>query len=82
MAVSPGDPPAVDDEIVAYLAGHPEATDSLDGIVSWWLPRQRYEQTRERIQAALDRLVAQGVVERIHLADGSVVDRRSRTEDA
>ncbi len=50
-------------EIVEYFRCHPAAADSLDGIVDWWLPQQRYETARAAIQQALDDLVRQGVVD-------------------
>jgi hypothetical protein len=58
------------DEIVAYLRAHPDATDSLDGIVDWWLARQRYETASEAIQAALDDLASQGILEVVTLGSG------------
>jgi Fe2+ or Zn2+ uptake regulation protein len=72
-AATPGNPglagrtEAIDPraEIVAYLAAHPHAADSLDGIVDWWLPNQRYETARSTIQAALDDLGRQGIVEEV-----------------
>ena len=59
-------------EILAYLSAHPQASDSLEGIVSWWLPA-RFAAARDVVQDSLDRLVAQRLVERTRLADGSVV---------
>lgn len=52
-------------EIVEYFRRHPAAGDSLDGIVDWWLPQQRYETARAAIQKALDDLVQSGVVDEI-----------------
>jgi hypothetical protein len=57
-------------EIVAYLHAHPSAADSLDGIVDWWLPRQRYETAKSAIQKALDDLSAQGIVEELTSSRG------------
>lgn len=56
-------------EIVEYLRSHPAAVDSLDGIVGWWLPLQRYERARESIQHALDDLVRQGIVDELVRGD-------------
>lgn len=72
---SRGDDPA--DDILAYLRAHPQASDSLDGIVAWWLPA-RFAAARESVHASLDRLAAQGLVERTRLADGTIVYRRPR----
>ncbi len=48
------------DEILCYLRAHPQAADTVDGIVGWWLPRQRYDEAVDRVQHALDKLVASG----------------------
>jgi Fe2+ or Zn2+ uptake regulation protein len=57
-------------EIVAYLRAHPSAADSLEGIVDWWLPQQRYETAKAVIQRALDDLAQQGIVEEVTLGHG------------
>ena len=56
--------------VIGYLAQHPDAADTLDGIVAWWLPRQRYETARDRIEAALASLVAQGLLRASGLPGG------------
>lgn len=53
---------AVAREIRNYLDAHPHAADSLEGIVKWWLLRQRYEQSTITVQQALNYLVAHGLV--------------------
>jgi hypothetical protein len=58
-------------EILEYLRDHPRAGDTLEGIVEWWLPRQRYEHSVLRIQRALDDLVATGRVAKTGLPDGT-----------
>ena len=65
----PGDPAY---DILAYLNAHPQASDSLEGIVSWWLPAQ-FGGARHSVQDSLDRLVSEGLVERTRLADGTIV---------
>mgnify|MGYP001432792198 CR=1 FL=1 len=60
-------------EILRYLRAHPQAADTVDGIVEWWLPRQRHAEAVERVQQALDELVARCLVERITLVDGTVL---------
>ena len=66
-----------DDEIerslLTYLRDHPQAADTLDGIVEWWLPLQRYETARLRIERALDKLVADGTLHREQLRDGATL---------
>ena len=62
------------DEILSYLRAHPQAADTVDGIVEWWLPRQRHDEAVDRVQHALDELVARGLVDKIVLTpvDGKV----------
>ncbi len=67
------EPRRVAAEVLAYLRTHPDAADTLDGIVSWWLPRQRYETERRRIERALDALATQRLVIRHRLPDGAIV---------
>lgn len=59
-------------DILAYLRAHPQASDSLEGIVSWWLP-VRFRAARESVQESLDLLVEQGLVEGTRLPDGTIV---------
>ena len=49
-------------EILSYLAKHPDAQDTLDGIVEWWLLRERITQQKTLVEKALDELVANGFV--------------------
>ncbi len=59
--------------ILGYLRAHPQAADTVDGIVGWWLPRQRHDEAVDRVQDALDKLVASGLLEKITLVDGTVL---------
>lgn len=61
----------VERAVLAYLDAHPEAADTLDGIITWWLPLQRYEIERVRIEHALAHLVELGVLRRDRLPDGA-----------
>lgn len=44
-------------DIEAYFLNHPTATDTVVGITQWWLTRQRYEQSFDKVNKALDLLV-------------------------
>lgn len=63
----------VEHSVLAYLQSHPQAADTLRGIVNWWLPRQRYESDCLRIEHALAALVARGVLCRNQLPGGEVL---------
>ena len=59
--------------ILRYLAACPHAADTVEGVVNWWLPRQRYEDTREAIERILEELAAEGLVLKTHLPDNKVM---------
>lgn len=61
------------DEILKYLAAHPRAADTVEGIANWWLPRQRYEADIQKIQQALDELAERRLVAKTTLADGTIL---------
>jgi len=50
-------------EILAYLAEHPDAQDTLDGIVQWWLLERKIEYQRDLVIEALAQLTAKGFIE-------------------
>lgn len=60
------------EEIRRYCAEHPGARDTLEGI-AWWLALQRHGEAREELRAAVDSLVAQGLLVQHRLSDGSIV---------
>ena len=49
-------------EILAYFAAHPQAQDTVEGIVEWWLLEQRIKRLTTQVKAALEQLVAAGLV--------------------
>jgi len=53
------------DEVLAYLLQHPQAQDTLEGIADWWIPRQQARVEVQRLQRVLERLVEEGILERI-----------------
>ena len=45
-------------EILAYLAEHPEAQDTLDGTIQWWLLERKSKYQTDIVRKALAELVA------------------------
>jgi Fe2+ or Zn2+ uptake regulation protein len=43
--------------ILQYLLSHPEAQDTLAGIVEWWLPEQKVKTQRATVKKILSQLV-------------------------
>jgi hypothetical protein len=56
-----------------YLANHPNASDSLEGVQRWWLGEGAVDAPDTAVQQALDRLVKKGTVTKKQLPDGTVV---------
>lgn len=46
-------------QILRHLIEHPEAKDTRQGIIRWWLPDAGDERREEEVQQAIDWLVAQ-----------------------
>jgi len=49
-------------EIERYLESHPYAADSLEGITTWWVSKQRIRYELEVVRAALEQLTHSGIV--------------------
>jgi hypothetical protein len=60
-------------QIERYLAAHPQAADSLAGIVRWWLTRQHYEVSAHKVMRAAEHLVRAGKVQKQTTADGTTI---------
>jgi hypothetical protein len=60
-------------EIQRYLLNHPNAADSSEGVLRWWLKKQRYEDSMEIVQRALELLVTNGEVEKSETFGGGPV---------
>jgi hypothetical protein len=45
-----------------HLAANPHAADSVAGIMRWWWQPSRYVHERDRVVAALEQLVQEGVL--------------------
>jgi len=68
----------VAETILRYVTAHPEACDSLEGICDWWLARQRRDDARCEVAAALQYLVARGEIEVATGPGGRTVYRAAR----
>jgi hypothetical protein len=52
----------IGNEILAYLADHPKAQDTLEGIVEWWLLERTIKFQEAQVKKALTGLVAKGLI--------------------
>jgi len=68
----------IDKDILAYLAENRGAQDTFEGIVEWWLLKQRINQAVSEVKAALGRLVARKLVAAQKGRDGRMHYRLDR----
>ena len=61
--------------ILQYLADHPRAIDTVDGVRQWWIGSDLCLPPHERVAAALKRLVIDGVLERRAVPRGGSIYR-------
>jgi hypothetical protein len=59
-------------EVLAYLAQHPRAADTADGIRRFWLA-DCGAHALEEVEYVLDRLVRKGIMARRRLPDGGML---------
>jgi hypothetical protein len=52
----------IGNEILAYLVDHPNARDTLEGIVEWWLLERQIKFQTARVKEALSDLVDRGLI--------------------
>lgn len=66
-------------EILAYLSASPDAQDTLDGIVQWWLKEKKSDQYTMLVKEVLGDLVTQGRIRRIE-REGHILTYRVHAE--
>ncbi|MEJ8838008.1 hypothetical protein [Ramlibacter sp. AN1133] len=64
-------PEALRSALLAYLATHPDACDTADGILEWWLPASE-TWSLSQVEHTLERLVQAGTLRRLPALDGRV----------
>ena len=70
----------VREAILHYLQNNPNAADSLDGVINWWLPQAYRKVEVVRIEQVLEQLIADGLVRKIALMDGTNLYGKSEVE--
>lgn len=59
--------------IARYLNDHPNSGDTLEGVIEWWLARQRERDSVITVSGALDQLIANGTVDKTEYSGGRVL---------
>lgn len=56
-------------KILRYLNENPNAADTVDGILEWWLLKQSMVDDRPVVERALSALLARDLIRAVHSAD-------------
>ena len=67
--------------ILSYLTQHPDAGDTFDGIVEWWLLEQRIKFETRNVSEAVARLVAEELILEHVGPDSRVTYRVNQTRE-
>lgn len=67
--------------ILAYLSDNPDAGDTFDGIVEWWLLDQRIKFETRNVSEAVARLVSEGLIVEHEESDSRVIYKVNRTRE-
>jgi hypothetical protein len=59
-------------DVLAYLAEHPQAQDTLEGITHWWLLEQEIARRTAEVRSVLVDLARRGLVLERQGADGRI----------
>jgi hypothetical protein len=54
-------------EILKYLSDHPDASDTREGIIAWWLMERRIKYQSMLVQETLAKLVEEGTLFEIQI---------------
>ena len=66
-------------EIIDYLRKNPNAGDSLEGVMSWWLSRNCGKVDVANVEQVLEQLITEGLVKKISLVGGTMLYRKDNS---
>jgi len=81
MEAGESDKTSMRSEILQYLQRFPDAADSLNGIINWWLPGKYKDEDVSKVEEVLEQLIAEGVVRKVFLIDKTVLYKRKEKWD-
>ncbi len=66
-------------EILQYMQTHPDAADSLNGIVNWWLSSKYSAEDMKKVEGVLEQLIKDGLVKKVVLIDKTILYKRKES---
>ena len=71
--------PTLARHILRYLREHPEAQDTVEGIMMWWVSERAIKHWLPHVRKSLTALVSRGYLEKHTAADGRVFYRLNQS---
>ncbi len=65
-------------DVLAYLTAHPDARDTIEGIIRWWIPEQKIKTHITTLKNVIAELVAKGLILESHGHDSRIHYRINR----
>lgn len=67
-------------EILAYLVDHPDAQDTLEGIIQWWLLERKIKYQTDMVKQTIAELVEKGFILEERAKDSRVHYRTNQSK--
>ena len=67
--------------ILAYLSDNPDAGDTFEGIVEWWLLNQRIKFETRNVSEAVAKLVSEGLIVEHEASDSRIIYKVNTTRE-
>ncbi len=65
-------------DVLTYLSEHPDARDTIDGIIRWWIPEQKIKTHITTLKNVINELVAKNLILESHGHDSRIHYRINR----
>jgi len=62
--------------IETYIGEHPEASDSIEGITTWWISISNNNKQKELVNLAIDTLISKNVLTKFMSNDGQFIYKK------
>jgi Fe2+ or Zn2+ uptake regulation protein len=63
---------SIEKMILAYLEKNPDAADTAEGILKFWMQRENAEITSAKVSHTLEKLLKKGLLQAFQSADGTL----------
>jgi Fe2+ or Zn2+ uptake regulation protein len=63
---------SIEKMILAYLEKNPDAADTAEGILKFWMQRENAEITSAKVSRTLEKLLKKGLLQAFQSADGTL----------